>query len=138
METTEQIKIRSEYSEKWKERFEFFDVYGAPSSKSFKTAVKGLSFKKKILICQNFMAFFFGFIYLFVLGLWKRNLAMLGVVTLMYIAFIVGFALMGMQFPATVERGLGIGVSIWYGTSVNYAYYLKEVKGYNGWNPFKY
>jgi hypothetical protein len=32
---------------------------------------------------------------------------------------------------------MGSAFSAWYACTANLAYYLKEVKGYNGWNPFK-
>ena len=137
MTTIEQSQNTSKYNEKWQERFAFFDAHGAPSSKTFKAAAKELPFKKKLLVCFNVISFFFGFIHLFVWGLWKRNLAMMGVMLITYVAFIAVFAILNMEFPDAIDRGLGIGFSMWYAISANYAYYLKEVKGYNGWNPFK-
>lgn len=79
MSSTEQVQSAGKYSAKWQERFDFFETYGAPNDPRYKEAVKTLpGFKKKILINANVIAFFFGPIYLFVLGLWKKNLALLG------------------------------------------------------------
>ncbi len=58
---------------KWQERFAFFDQHGSPSSAAYKAALKAAPFGKRLLIGMNFIAFFFGPIYLFVLGLWKRT-----------------------------------------------------------------
>ena len=137
MSTTEQVQT-GKYSAKWQERFDFFDTYGAPSDPSYKEAFKTLpGFKKKILINANVIAFFFGPIYLFVLGLWKKNLALLGIFVAINIALSVIFAIIGMEFPRPLSTGLSIAMSMMYTLMTNYAYYLKEVKGEQGWNPFK-
>jgi len=47
------------------------------------------------------------------------------------------FALIGMEFPRPLSTGLSIALSMMYALMANYAYYLKEVKGEQGWNPFK-
>ncbi len=74
MSTTEQVQSTGKYSAKWQERFDFFETYGAPNDPRYKEAVNALpGFKKKILINANVIAFFFGPIYLFVLGLWKKK-----------------------------------------------------------------
>lgn len=80
MTTAEDMQSTGKYSPKWQERFDFFETYGAPNDPRYKEAVKTLpDFKKKILINANVIAFFFGPIYLFVLGLWKKNLALIGI-----------------------------------------------------------
>ncbi|KEZ74361.1 membrane protein, partial [Pseudomonas syringae pv. syringae FF5] len=33
--------------------------------------------------------------------------------------------------------GLNVVFSLMYALTANYSYYLKEVKGEQGWNPFK-
>lgn len=138
MSTTEQTQTTGKYSAKWQERFNFFDTYGAPSDPRFKEALKALpGFKKKLLVNANVIAFFFGPIYLFVLGLWKKNLALLGIFLAINIALSVIFAILGMEFPRPLSTGLSIALSMMYALMANYAYYLKEVKGEQGWNPFK-
>ncbi len=42
---------------KWRERFAFFDQYGAPTSEPYKAAFRALPFGKKLLINNNFIAF---------------------------------------------------------------------------------
>ncbi|MFJ3485563.1 DUF2628 domain-containing protein [Pseudomonas sp. NPDC090202] len=137
MSTTEQLQDTRKYSAKWQERFDFFDTFGAPNDPRYKAELKTLPFRRKLLVNANFIAFFFGPIYLFVLGLWKKNLALLGCMFLLYTALIVIFAIVGMEFPKALDNGLGFGFSILYAIATNYAYYLKEVKGEQGWNPFK-
>jgi len=138
MSTTEQLQGTRKYSAKWQERFDFFDTYGAPNDPRYKAALKALpTFRNKLLINGNVIAFFFGPIYLFVLGLWKKNLALLGSMLLIYAALTVIFAILGIQFPKALDNGLGLGFSCAYAIVTNYAYYLKEIKGEQGWNPFK-
>lgn len=138
MSTTEQIQGTSKHSAKWQERFNFFETYGAPNDPRYKQALKALpTLGKKFLINSNIIAFFFGPIYLFVLGLWKKNLTILACMFLIYAALSVIFAILGMQFPSALNNGLGFGFSMLYAIVTNYAYYLKEVKGEQGWSPFK-
>ena len=85
----------------------------------------------------NVIAFFFGPIYFFVLGLWKKNLALIGVIIAVNIVIGVIFAILGMDVPAALGTGLNVVFSMMYALTANYAYYLKEVKGEQGWNPFK-
>jgi hypothetical protein len=138
MSTPEHVQSTDKYSPKWQERFDFFETYGAPNDPRYKDAVKTLpGFKKKILINANVIAFFFGPIYLFVLGLWKKNLALLGIFLGINIVLSVIFAILGMEFPRPLNMGLNIAMSMMYALMTNYAYYLKEIKGEQGWNPFK-
>ncbi|WHS62347.1 DUF2628 domain-containing protein [Pseudomonas sp. G2-4] len=138
MSTTEQTQTTGKYSAKWQERFNFFDTYGAPSDPRFKPALKALpGFKKKLLINANVIAFFFGPIYLFVLGLWKKNLALIGIMLAINIVLSVIFAIVGMDFPRPLSTGLSVAFSMTYALIANYSYYLKEVKGEQSWNPFQ-
>lgn len=64
-------------SEKWKYRFSFYDQHGFPGfwkvSPEYKQAFKALKPRQRLTIQINFIAFFFSWIYLFVLGLWKKS-----------------------------------------------------------------
>ncbi|MBA1190825.1 DUF2628 domain-containing protein [Pseudomonas entomophila] len=137
MSVAEASKDISQHKPKWQERFAFFDAHGAPSSPEYKAALKQQPFKKKLLINMNFIALFFGPIYLFVLGLWKKNLALLGIIIGAGLVIDVLFALLGMETPRAINTGFGVATNLLYGLSANYAYYLKERKGEQGWNPFK-
>nr|BFD40888.1 hypothetical protein FFPRI1PSEUD_23870 [Pseudomonas sp. FFPRI_1] len=90
-----------------------------------------------MLINANVIAFFFGPIYLFVLGLWKKNLAMLGIILAINVVLSVIFEILGMEFPKPLTTGLNVAVSMTYALMTNYSYYLKEVKGEQSWNPFQ-
>ncbi|QXI39993.1 DUF2628 domain-containing protein [Pseudomonas xantholysinigenes] len=127
----------SRYKPKWQERFAFFEQNGGPRDPRFKQAFKALSLGKRLLINMNWIAFFFGPIYLFVLGLWKKNLALLGISLLVGIVlgFYEGFT--GTELPRAVDTGVNCGLAALWATVTNYAYYLKEVKGQQGWNPFE-
>jgi hypothetical protein len=117
-------------SAKWRERFAFFDQYGAPSSKEAVAGYRVLPYKKKMLINFNFYALFFGPLYFFLIGLWKSALSLIG------LAFVVG-ALGGvLHVPDAVFNGVGCAFSFLFGITANYAYYLKKVKGRQSWNPF--
>ncbi|WP_262980375.1 DUF2628 domain-containing protein [Photorhabdus kleinii] len=70
---------KSHYSERWQTRFTFFERNGAPKAPEYKAATKAEPFIRRILLNMNFIAFFFSFIYFFVLGLWWKNLTLFGV-----------------------------------------------------------
>jgi len=125
------------YSAKWQARFDFFDRYGAPSSPGFRDALKSLTFRQKFRVNMNLIAFLFGPIYLFVLGLWKKNIMLILIMMAVYTAVIIALAIVGMEFPRYLQVGLGYGFNALYGMTTNYNYYLKERKGDNSWNPFK-
>lgn len=64
-------------TEKWKFRFNFYEKHGFPgfwgATPEYKTAYKELKIRQRLTIQMNFIAFFFSWIYLFVLGLWKKS-----------------------------------------------------------------
>ncbi|HYQ54357.1 MAG TPA: DUF2628 domain-containing protein [Pseudomonas sp.] len=122
---------------KWQERFAFFDRYGAPTSESYKAAFRALPFRKKLLINNNFIGFFFGPIYWFVLGLWKKNLVMLAIMIALGLLLGVVEAVTGSEIPRPVDNGLSMAFAFLYSFLSNRAYYLKQTKGLNGWNPFE-
>ncbi|MGF6088835.1 DUF2628 domain-containing protein [Pseudomonas sp. 18173] len=137
MSSTDELQTYN-VSPKWQERFAFFDQYGAPKSPDFKAGFKQLPARKRILINLNFIAFFFGPIYFFVLGLWKKNLAIIAIIVALSFALAVVFALLGYEeAPKAFDTGINIAFALMYGLSANYAYYLKQVKGSQGWNPFE-
>lgn len=137
MSTTDQVQSRNGYSEKWQQRFAFFDEHGAPNSPTFKPALLKLPFKQKIRINANIIAFFFGPIYLFVLGLWKKNLTLIGILIALTIVTEIFYSATNFAYAKQVNFGVGFGMNILYAISTNYAYYLKEIKGEQGWSPFK-
>lgn len=85
----------------------------------------------------NIIACFFGPIYFFVLGLWKKGLALIGIMLATNALILLVCTLLETDVPYALGGGLAAPYALMYGLTVNYAYYLKEVKGEQGWNPFK-
>lgn len=114
-------------SEKWKYRFSFYEQHGFPgfwsNSPEYKKAIKALKPRQKITIQLNFIGFFFPWIYLFVLGLWKKAILVLLVFILM---LFITVAIGGNIF--------GIVLNIYVGMFVNKWFYEKEVKGIHTWS----
>lgn len=128
---------RSQYPEKWQTRFAFFDLYGAPNTPEHKEALRAEKITQQISLSLNFIAFFFGFIYFFKLGLWKKNLVLIAI--FMMIASIEDS--LGLRTGSSLFQALSDGIHLvcllMWSVTANYAYYLKEVKGSDGWNPFE-
>ncbi|WP_404764933.1 DUF2628 domain-containing protein [Proteus terrae] len=123
--------MNKEISEKWQERFSFFDQYGSPKTSEYKAAYKALPFGKRILIGMNIWAFFFGFIYFLILGLWRKALTLFAINIAIFT--IIGF----LPVNNGVINAVGIAVNVLWAITVNYAYYLKETKNDQSWNPFE-
>lgn len=109
----------SDLSPKWQERFAFFDTYGNPNSPSAKQALNRQGLGYKLRIQANWTAFFFTIIYLLVLGLWRRALAIFAVNAAVNIALVIA----GYSGLATA---FGFGISAYCMWTTNYAYYLKR------------
>ncbi|WP_057433376.1 DUF2628 domain-containing protein, partial [Pseudomonas amygdali] len=104
----------------------------------FSVSLKSLpGVRKKIRINLNVIAYFFGPIYFFVLGLWKKSLALLGIMLTTNALILMVCTLLETEVPYALGGGLTVAYSLMYALTVNYSYYLKEVKGEQGWNPFK-
>lgn len=112
----------------WQRRFAFFSEHGSPLSPRGAEALRKLPFWTGITIRSNWWAFFFGPIYFFVLGLWKRGLSMLVIA--------VAATLIGEQlFGEGVGRLVGVAFAVFYSMSANYARYIKVTEGRDEWNP---
>ncbi len=117
------------FSPKWQFRFNFFQQHGAPREPGFKQAWKALSFGDRLKINVNLFAFFFNWVYLLILGMWRKAIVVIGI----YCALIV----LAFMLPEIVVRALWIATSFLVASSTNYAYYLEKVKGSTSWNPFE-
>ena len=126
-----------ELKPKWRECFDFYDAHGAPNSPEFRAAFKELSGRQKRRININLFGFFFGALYFFVLGMWKRGLTLLAIVVGVTVLEIVVTMVTGVDIPRAVDFGINIGLAMLSAMTVNYSYYLKQMKGNNGWNPFE-
>ncbi|MGF6417321.1 ABC-type multidrug transport system fused ATPase/permease subunit [Stenotrophomonas sp. AN71] len=119
----------SRFSPKWQFRFTFFQQHGAPKEPGFKQAWKALSFGDRLKVNINFFAFFFGFIYLLILGMWRKALVVIGIGIVLTIV--------SLFLPDVVARPLFIAMNFLVASSTNYSYYLEQVKGKASWNPFE-
>lgn len=113
-------------SEKWKYRFSFYDQHGFPGfwsvSPEYKQALNGLSGRQKRTLRVNMIAFFFSWIYLFVLGLWKKAIIVLLLVPIVIVlGALTGFNVLGFPLAAYVAY------------NANRWFYEKEVKGIHTW-----
>lgn len=129
MNTEMDSTTQSQYSPKWQFRFNFFEQHGAPNTPAFKEAYKALPFGQKLKVNFNFFALFFSWIYLFILGMWRKALSVLGLTIVLVI--------LASFMPDIVARGLGMGWSLLIALTTNYSYYLDKVKGNVSWNPFE-
>ncbi|NNH74042.1 DUF2628 domain-containing protein [Nocardia uniformis] len=121
----------SKLKPKWQERFDFFDSHGHPGSAEYRQGMKSVTFGKRMRITSNFIAFFFGPVYFFVLGLWKKNLSLLG------IWVVIGIVATALDVSDLLARALGMGMAVLYMSTANYAYYLQRTRGIQSWNPFE-
>ncbi|HAI46233.1 MAG TPA: hypothetical protein DCM50_05925 [Stenotrophomonas sp.] len=115
-------------SPKWQFRFNFFDTYGAPNTPAFKAAYKELPFGQKLKVNFNFFALFFGCIYLFILGMWRKALTIIGITVVLMIVL--------MFLPDAIGRGVGIAWQLLIALTTNYNYYREKRQGDTSWNPF--
>lgn len=81
--------------------------------------------------------YFFGPIHWFVLGIWRKNLAFLGIVGLITLVEVIVEIATDTVIPTSVDRGLGVGLSVLWGLSTKYSYYLTRVKGSKSRTPFE-
>ena len=124
----------SQYSPKWQFRFNFYDRHGAPSSKNFKPAFKTLSSGEKLKININWWAFFFGFIYFFVVGMWRKGLVLLAIILAVSVTTAL---LLPESIDEIITRPIAIAFAVLAGMTANYSYYLHRIKGSTSWNLFE-
>ncbi|KAA8997643.1 DUF2628 domain-containing protein [Affinibrenneria salicis] len=122
------------YPQRWQTRFAFFDKHGAPKTKEYKAAFKKEKIPARFLIGFNILAFFFGFIYFFVLGLWRKNLSLLAATV--GIGFLAGILELITGHKVS-PVALNMVCALMWATTANYAYYLKETQNSKSWNPFE-
>lgn len=113
----------------WTERFSFYQENGAPSAPQFKQAIKGLQGISKLRVNFNFYAFFFGFIYFLIKGMWK------GALSILLLSGVV-FGLTSF-LPEIMSKPLSIIIALIAGYTANYHYYRNQVLGEDDFNIFK-
>ncbi|MGF6189797.1 DUF2628 domain-containing protein [Serratia sp. 2723] len=128
---------KTELSQKWKDRFAFFDSVGGDiTSAQYREELKKIKFFGRNKYAFNFYAFFFGVIYFCILGLWKKGLVLFGTAIALNVIFIIIEAGTATNLDPAI-RAINISYAITGAMVANYAYYLKEVKGLDGWNPIE-
>ncbi|WP_445375602.1 DUF2628 domain-containing protein [Photorhabdus tasmaniensis] len=128
---------KSQYSEKWQARFAFYEQYGSPQAPEHKAAMKAEPFRRRILLNINFIAFFFGFIYFFVLGLWRKNLTLFGLSVAVSVLLVIIESALNLEISQVVNTAVNCSFAVIWGMTANYAYYLKETVNSQSWNPFE-
>ncbi|MGU3499196.1 DUF2628 domain-containing protein [Mycobacterium sp. C31M] len=116
----------------WQRRFDFFDLYGLPSSSpAAKAAYKVLPLWDKLRLTSNVWAFLFGFIYFFVKGMWRKGTSVLG------IGAGLGVLLAVLEAPSLLANAVTFGFAGAIMTVANYGYYLHVRRNSQSWNPFE-
>lgn len=126
-------KSTNNVSERWQTRFQFFDQYGGPMRHEAKQAIMEHPEKERFLILFNLGSFFLPVIHFLMLGLWKKALTLLVATIITVLVFDMPLRMFGIN-----GYWLLILVPFFFSAMANYSYYLKEVKGVQGWNPFEY
>lgn len=122
-------------SPKWQTRFEHFTSLETMSKEERNVAYR----KAPSVIKFNFFAFFFGFIYFLILGLWRKGLTLLGLnILISLLAFVIFQNLdTSPDLDSLIYKGIGFGFMFIYAQTANLAYYLHIKKGSKSWNPFE-
>jgi hypothetical protein len=121
----------------WKFRFDFYDRYGTRTlmnaSDEFKAAFKNLGFADRIKVNANLWAFFFSFIYLFILGLWRQAVLVLAAVLGLSVAFMLLSSVAPGILADIISRATGILFGFFVAIRTNVWYYHEKTKGDIGW-----
>ena len=120
-----------EVSEKWKFKFRFFAEHGIPtlarSTFECRAAFRELTLNQRRILAFNFAAFFFSFIYLLVLGLWRKAISLC----------LVGLAITALasqtSMPDSMELGLSVAVMLFVAARTNMYYYDLMVRVEQTW-----
>ncbi|WP_411569962.1 DUF2628 domain-containing protein [Pectobacterium cacticida] len=111
--------------------------FGAPNTATFKNGCKNATFRTRMLLKFNFIAFFFSIIYFFVLGLWRKNLTLLGISLVIATIFAYTDVYTSISLPIYTESAVRTALSLMWALTTNHAYYLKQIQGSKSWNPFE-
>ncbi|MFV8310451.1 DUF2628 domain-containing protein [Mycobacteroides chelonae] len=116
----------------WQWRFDFYDQYGRPgSTPESEAAYKALPFGARVMLGCNVLAFFFGPIYFFVKGMWRKGF------TVLLLTLAIGTVLFAVNASETMYQAASAGLGGVLMMTANYSYYLDQIKGSRSWNPFE-
>ena len=118
-------------SAKWQFKFRFFAEHGIPvlakNSPECRDAFRQLSLNQRRILAVNIPAFFFSFIYLLILGLWKKSISVC----------LVGLAISALAWqtaaPDYVELGLSVAFAAFVALRANVYYYDLMVRVEQTW-----
>lgn len=126
------ITTSAEAPPHWQTRFDFFEAHGSQtSSRSARLAYRALPLRHRMRVGTNPMAFLFGPLYFFTLGMWRKG------VTLLVLGLFLGTACTVYDVPESVATPLSMVVASIAMTTANYAYFLHVRIGSQSWNPFE-
>lgn len=122
-------------SPKWQTRFDHFTSVETMSKEERKATYR----KAPLVVKFNCFAFFFGFIYFLILGLWRKGLTLLGLnILISALAFIIFQNIDTSSYiDQKVSSIIMIAFSVIHAQTANLAYYLHIKKGSKSWNPYE-
>jgi hypothetical protein len=114
----------AQVSESWKRSFRAIEKAGLISG-GFCPRFENVDPADHRHLMFNFGAFFFGPIYYFYLGMWRKGLT--------WVSIAAAILAVAMGLPAAVTRALGIGLQVLYASNANTDYYRKQIQGETFW-----
>ncbi|MDH6676462.1 hypothetical protein M2284_000650 [Rhodococcus sp. LBL1] len=121
----------SDLDDKWRLRFQFFhehEVQGLlKPNRAYQEAFRALPFRRRMIVGFNGFAFFFGFIYLMHLRMWRKA------ATLFVVGVALGAVSLLFDLPNPVDLGLTTGLCGYIASRTNTLYYEFRVLGRNTW-----
>lgn len=116
--------------EAWKTTFRAIEEAGLVSGGFYPTFERTDPRQHRHLMFNGY-AFFFGPIYYFVLGMWRKGLTWLALTLGVSVAAAVAVVALG--FPPFVTRAAGIALQVLYASNANADYYRKQIQGETFW-----
>lgn len=117
-------------SEAWKETFRTIEEAGLVSG-GFYPTYESVDASKHRQLMFNGWAFFFGPIYYFVLGMWRK--ALTWVFLTLTLSILGAILVVALGLPAAISRAIGIGIQVLYASNANADYYRKQIRGETFW-----
>ncbi|WP_024795162.1 DUF2628 domain-containing protein [Tomitella biformata] len=118
-------------SDKWQFKFRFFAKHGVPgltkTTPETRAEFAKLSLNQRRILAFNFPAFFFSFIYLLILGLWKKA------ITLCVLGVVISAITWQLTLPQSVEFGLSVALVAFVAARANMYYYDLMVRVEQTW-----